>query len=259
MVTVNSDAFIKETEDYIKILKSANKVVEKNPEKFLLIGIKPEYPETGYGYIEKENSKILNIDKRDIYKVKAFKEKPDLKTAEKYMADSNFLWNPAMFVFKVESLLEWYKKFLPEIYAGLMKIKVALESANKKEYKKILTKIYNNTKPISIDYGLLEKMEDMLVMPVDLTWADVGHWRSLRDVQLSATNLANISNSQHIDLDSKNNLLYSSSGKLIATLGVEDMVLVETDDVIFLCSARRAQDVKHLLKKISDKDLKKYL
>jgi mannose-1-phosphate guanylyltransferase len=259
MVTVNSDAFIKETEKYTEVLKIAEKVVVQNPEKFLLIGIKPEYPETGYGYIEKEGASILNIANYDVFEVKAFKEKPDLALAKQYVADPNFLWNPAMFVFKTSSLLEWYHQFLPEIYAGLLKIKNALESGDDEKYQEVLSKVYSNTEPISIDYGLLEKMKEMLVMPVDLTWADVGHWRSLRDVQLSATDLANISNSQHIDLDSKNNLLYSSSGKLIATLGVEDMVLVETDDVIFLCSAKRAQDVKHLLKKISDKDLNKYL
>ena len=259
MVTVNSDAFIKETEEYLKILKSAGQIVQNNPDKFLLVGIKPEYPETGYGYIEMFKDKIDTIDGRDVYQVKTFKEKPDLATAEKYVAQPNFLWNPAMFVFKVSSLFEWYKKFLLDIYQGLMEIKLALESGDNKQYQDVLADVYDKVEPVSIDYGLLEKMTDMLVMPVNLTWADIGHWRALRDVQLSATDLANVSNSQHIDLDSKDNLLYSSSGKLIATLGVKDMVLVETKDVIFLCSAKRAQDIKHLLKKFSDKDLKKYL
>ena len=259
IVTVNSDAFIKETEEYLNILKQASLVVDDHPDKFLLIGIKPSYPETGYGYIHLAPQVIQEIDKYQVYSVQQFKEKPDLETAKQYIAAGDYLWNPAMFVFKAKALLEWYKKFLPEIYQSLMKIQAALETDDQEVYSKILQEEYEKLEPISIDYGLLEKLDQMLVMPAELTWADIGHWRTLRDVQLQAQNLTNISNSQHVGLDSKNNLLYSANNKLIATIGVENTVLVETDEVIFLCSADRAQDVKELLKKLSDRDLEKYL
>jgi mannose-1-phosphate guanylyltransferase len=259
MVTVNSDAFIKETEEYINILKQASLVVDNHPDKFLLIGIKPSYPETGYGYIHLSPELVQEIDKYKVYSVQQFKEKPDLETAKQYLAAGDYLWNPAMFVFKAKSLLEWYKQFLPKMYQSLMKIDAALIAGDDEAYLKILQAEYAQLNSMSIDYGLLEKLDQMLVMPADLTWADIGHWRALRDVQLIANNLANVSNSQHIDLDSKNNLLYSANNKLVATIGIENTVLVETDEVIFLCAADRAQDVKDLLKKLSDSDLEKYL
>ncbi|MBU1202996.1 mannose-1-phosphate guanylyltransferase [Patescibacteria group bacterium] len=242
IVTVNSDHFIKNEKEYTKALKKAEKVVEKNPDKMLLFGVKPAYPETGYGYIETKGSK------GDIYEVASLKEKPDLATAKAYVKSGKFLWSPGIFVFKAASLIDWYKKYLPGQYQALLRIEKSPDNIAK-EYEKIQN--------ISIDYGLLEKMDNMLVMPINFTWADVGHWRSLRDILLDGKD--NVTNTSSVTVDSKNNLLYSFSGKLVATVGVENMVLVETEDVIFLCPADRAQDVKKLLEQIKNNGLEKYL
>lgn len=259
LVISSSDAFILEEKKYLQAVKTSAEYVAQHPENFMLLGVKPLYPEVGYGYIHKSQVADIKFAGQEIFKVLAFKEKPDLSTAEKYLADADYLWNPAMFIFSAKQLLKWYREFLPEIYQALIKIQTALLSKDPEHYQAVLEQMYQTTQGISIDYGLLEKLENMLVAPVDLTWADVGHWRAVRDIHLAKENMANVSNVSHIGLDSQDNLLYSSSGKLIATIGIKDMILVETDKVIFLCAADRAQEVKRLLEIFKEKGLEEYL
>lgn len=246
LVIINSDHFIKNEKKYIKLLRQAEKLLDgKYSDKFMLAGIKPQYPETGYGYIKVGKQ----IDK-DLFLVDSFKEKPNQKTAQEYVK-KGFLWNPAIFLFKAEKLLAWYKKYLPALYKALESIHKNSSLANtKKQYAKIAN--------ISIDYGLLEKMSDMIVLKTDVDWADIGNWRSLRDVLYNKQE-KNVSNTKTVSIDSQKNLFYSSSGKLVASLGIEDTILVETDDVIFLCPADRAQDVKKLISEMKQKKLGKYL
>ncbi len=217
LVNINSDAYVKETDNYIATIKKAGQIAAKT-NKMTLIGIKPRYPETGYGYIE------LGDKDNDLYNIKSFKEKPDLKTAKDYIAAGNFLWNPTLLVFPAKQFLEWYQEYLPDIYQALQNIIKANFS------DEIIAKEYSNIQNISIDYGLLEKLSDMLAIEADFTWADIGHWRSLRDVLMSQNDKNNITNTKIATLDSSKNLLYSFSDKLIATIGVDDMLLVETDE-----------------------------
>ena len=247
MVTINSDHYIKDEEGYIKTIRQVGELVAKNPDRMTLVGIKPEYPETGYGYIEL-GKKLAG----GAYQVESFREKPNIKTATKYIETGNYLWNPAIFVFQAKQLLVWYKQFLPDIHKALMDIKKQKTPAKVK-------KIYEKVKNISIDIGLLEKMSDMLVLPADFGWADIGHWRSLRDVQLIDKGQGNVTNCRSVLLESNNNLLYSFSDKLITTIGVHNMILVETEDVIFLCPADRAHEIKDLSAELKLKDLDKYL
>jgi mannose-1-phosphate guanylyltransferase len=247
LVNINSDAYVKEVEDYINIIKQAGQIALKE-NKMILIGIKPRYPETAYGYIE-----LGDQHSEKVYQVSSFREKPDIQTAKDYIAAGKFLWNPTLLVFPAKQLLEWYKEFLPDIYQALLNIQKSNFTAE------IIDSEYNNIQNISIDYGLLEKLSDMLAIQADFFWADIGHWRSLRDVLLLDKQSDNATNTKTITLESKNNLLYSFSDKLITTIGVEDMVLVETNEAILLCPADRAQDVKKLLEEIKNQDLAKYL
>ena len=249
IVNINSDAYVKEVDDYIRIIKQAADKAGKT-DQMVLIGIKPRYPETGYGYME-----LGDIDKASgLYKVLSFREKPALPMAEQFVEAGNYLWNPTLLVFSAKKLLDWYKEFLPDIYQALMNIQKADFDA------KITAEEYSKVKKICINIGLLEKLSNMLAIQADFTWADIGHWRSLRDVLLLDKDSDNISNTKIVTLDSHKNLLYSFSDKLIATIGVEDMIMVETKEAIFMCPADRAQDLKLLLKQIeSDEELKKYL
>ncbi len=245
IVTINSDHYIKESDKYLKYIQQAAAFVDEHGDKFLLLGIKPQYPEIGYGYIEKGEL----VSEAGIFTVQSFKEKPDKTIAQKYIDAGNYFWNPAIFVFKAKQLLEWYQKYLPQTYQALISIK------SPSDY----VAAYEAVDNISIDYGILEKMSDMYFMPIELTWADIGNWRSLRDVQLLASGSDNVATCPNALVDSSGNLLYSFSNKLVAAFGVKDMILVETDEVIFLCPADRAQDIKTMLANMSGTDLKKYL
>lgn len=249
LATINSDHNIKEEEQFNDMLKKAANMVEQNPGKMMLLGIQSSYPETGYGYIH------LGDDLGEGFRsIKAFKEKPDLKTAEEYHKRDDFVWNPGYFLFKAKTLLTWYEKYLPDMYESLIKI----QTADKDSQANIVAKEYEKTENTSIDYGILEKMSDMIVLPIEVSWTDIGHWRSLRDLLMTHED-DNVSNANHLSLDSKKNLFYSYNNKLIATIGIEDTILVEDDDVILLCKADRAQEVKELLNEMKKNNLDKHL
>ncbi len=256
IVTINSDAYVKEVDQYLAAIKQAGLLASQQPDKLILLGIKPQYPEVGYGYIKV--GKLIDQTKQfPIFAVDSFKEKPDLATATAYCQSQDYLWNPAIFVFSARSLLNWYRQYLPEVWQSLERIYQAL--VNKGDnISEVITEEYAKIPSISIDYGLLEKMSNMLVIPVDIAWADIGHWRSLRDVQLTGQANDNIVKGKMVGIDSHRNLLYAEN-KLIATIGVEDMILVETDKVIFLCPASRAHEVKDLLADLTGQDFGDYL
>jgi len=249
VVVLSSDNYVRQTAKYIGQLKKATNMLKKHPEQMILLGVKPTYPETGYGYI-RQGGQL----KDGFYKVAAFTEKPNKTTAQRYFKSGNYLWNSAVFVFKAEQLLRWYQQYLPELYGILMNIKKAKTRA------KVNAEFTKVKGALSIDYGLLEKLPDIMVLPIELDWADIGNWRSVRDVLFLQGKKENIINSNYVGLESKNNLLYSFNNKLIATVGVEDMIMVETEDVIFMCPAAKAQELKMLLQKIwQKKNLRKYL
>lgn len=261
IVTANSDAYIKDNKEYLKILKLGEEVVKKNPQKTVLVGVKPRYPETGYGYIKLRSPAFapqkaeLQRGKQKILEVERFVEKPDAETAKKYVESGEYLWNPAIFIWRVDYLLSLYKKYLPEMHSILMKIG---EAIGKKDEAKILKKEFSRIKPISIDYGIMEKEKEMLVIPGNFGWADIGHWRAVAEV-LRGEGLKDIVRGDYISYDSSGNLIYNFSKKLIGVCGLKDTIIVETDDTLLVCPKDKAQLVKNLVEKIEKSKFKKLI
>lgn len=248
IVTVNSDHYVKNQAEYLRILKSAGEAVKKYPDHLVLVGIKPSYPETGYGYIKLK--KPVGLLGQDIfYQVDCFKEKPDFKTAKKYLANKNYLWNPAYFVFQAGTMMKLFKKYLPEQYKILTRI-AGKPSLLKREFKKI--------KPISIDYGIMEKSKKMLCLPASFNWSDIGHFASLHKT-MAAKSSANVVKGEYLGQDSSGNLVYNYTNKLVATLGIKNLVIVATDDVLLICPKNRAQEVKKLVEELEKRKMKRYL
>lgn len=248
IATVNSDHFIKDEKEFIRIIKLAGRVVKIFPRHITLIGLNPNYPETGYGYI-KLNKQLKSFDGDKVFSVDCFKEKPDLATAKKYLKSWAYLWNPAYFVFRADTMLALFKKYLPDQYLTLSKIKKQPEKLNV-EFKKI--------KPISIDYGIMEKTSNLLCLPANFGWADIGHWRTIHEI-ISSQKTIKKDPDKHIHLDSRGNLIYSLSNKLIATIGVKNYIIIETPDALLVCPKNRAQDVKKLVAILKEKGLEEYL
>lgn len=254
LATINSDQYIEKTDKFSKALKLAKKIIQKFPKKILLIGINPTYPETGYGYI-KLGEKINNKITKNLFKVEQFVEKPDFKKAKFFLGQWNYLWNPAIFVFRADFMLDLIKDHLPQQYKSLLKIKKA--AAQKKNHN-FIKKEFGKIKPISIDYGIMEKTKDLLCLPADFGWADVGHWRTVKDI-LSKKDDDNITKGRYLGLESRGNLAYSYSNKLIATIGMKDTIIIETQDAILVCPKDKAQDVKKLVERLKEKGFSKYL
>lgn len=239
ILVVPSDHLIKDIPNFVKTVKEGEKVAEQG--FIVTFGIKPSYPETGYGYINVTDTKIENG-----FKVNKFVEKPDEELARKYISEGNYYWNSGIFMFKASVLLDEARKNSPDIYTKLSDFD--FKSSDEIPFVK-----YEKMPSISIDYALMEKSDKIALVKLESDWNDLGSWKSIYDVSDKDID-GNVTVGHIIDKGSKNSLMYSSS-KLVATIGLEDMVIVETEDAILACKSDKTQEVKNIfetLKKQND-------
>nr|WP_273222472.1 mannose-1-phosphate guanylyltransferase [Geosporobacter ferrireducens] len=252
MIVLPSDHLIKNKENFLSILDEAASIA-KQGENLVTIGITPTHPETGYGYIHFED-KIDSKFCDSVYKVKKFVEKPDKATAKKYMDSGKYLWNSGMFIWKVSTILNNIKKFMPDLYKSLMVINEAFDRDN---CAQVLYEEYAKLQSVSIDYGIMEHAENIYVIPGIFGWDDVGSWTSLERIH-DVDEYGNIIRGNIVHLDTKQCII-EGNRKLIATLGVEDLIIVDTEDATLICAKEKAQQVKDLLKMLKENDAEKYL
>ena len=203
------------------------------------IGIPPRGPETGYGYIEAD---ALIDENNMIYAVKSFHEKPDINTARRFINQGNFFWNSGIFIARASTMLREIAEYLPHNYRWLMKIRSSL---GKDEESGVIREAYKEMEAISIDYGVIEKSKNVLMVAGDFGWNDVGSWPSAAQYwPMDSDNNAFIG--ELINLDSSQCIVYSPK-KLVALVGVEDLIIVEEDDALLVCKRGRSQDVRRLV------------
>lgn len=248
MCVFPSDHFVKNQEEFTRILGLAVEAAERE-DKLITLGITPTFPSTGYGYIRFDRS-APGVAKQ----VLEFKEKPDEETAKRYLASGEYSWNSGMFVWKASTILEKFKELLPEIYACLEKIGDAMNTA---EEAGVIAEIYPMIPSISIDYGILEKSSDVLVISAEFGWNDVGSWDNLGVLYEEDEN-GNVLAGNQINIDTKNCISYSGK-RLIATVGVENLIIVETEDAVLVCDKSRAQDVKRIVDQLKAEGREEYL
>lgn len=241
MMVLPSDHLIKYQEIYLDTLNIAIKTAKKG-ENLVTIGIKPSYPETGYGYI------CCNKNDAEVFEVEKFVEKPDLKTAKEYLASGKYLWNSGMFIWKVSSIIKNYQKFLPGIYDGLLKI---YDSLGKNNFTEVLNSNFKNFESVSIDYGIMEKAENIFAVPGDFGWDDVGSWLALERINKKDDDENVVLAKNFINVDTKNCIIFAGK-KTIATIGIRDLIIVDTDDAILICEKNSAQKVKDVILKIKE-------
>ena len=217
------------------------------------LGINPTYPSTGYGYIQ-ISDKRDEISGIEAYKVKTFAEKPDLKTAERFLKSGDFFWNSGMFIWKADTILKEIEKSLPDLYDGLMEIKKYLGSEKEKE---VIQKVYCQIKSISIDYGVMEQSDNVFVLKGAFQWNDVGNWEEVYKVSAKDSN-ANVLLGNHLLKDSKGCFI-DVPKRFVAAIGIENLIVVETDDALLICPRNRTQEVKELVDTMNRKNLDKYL
>ncbi|MHB1393083.1 MAG: mannose-1-phosphate guanylyltransferase [Clostridia bacterium] len=252
MIVLPSDHLIKNRENFIGVLEQAAKVAELN-DNIVTIGITPTHPETGYGYINFED-KMDNKYCDMMYKVKKFVEKPDKHTAQKYVDSGKYLWNSGMFLWKASTILNNIRKFMPKLFEALIRID---EEWGKEDYQKVLYEEYSKLESISIDYGIMEHADHVYVIPGIFGWDDVGSWTSLERIH-ETDECGNIISGNIIQMDTSKCIIQGSD-KLIATLGIEDLIIVDTEDATLICSKDKAQQIKDLLAKFKDLKADDYL
>lgn len=241
MAVFPSDHHIKKNKELLMILAEAEKFLNENPDYLVTVGVKPIGAETGYGYIEYKKKSEENIK---FYNIERFIEKPDLKTAQKYCQAGNYLWNTSIYLWKTSAIIERFKKYIPDTYKRLCRIREAVGTS---EFQKILEKEYPLMDMISMEYGILENDEKSVVIEADLGWSDIGSWSVLKDSLISKG--GHFVKGEHLDIGSKNLLVYGSK-KLITTIGLEDLIIVDADDAILICDKNDSQLVKTVVEKL---------
>ena len=239
-----SDHLIEDEENFLEVLNSADEFVNKNKEAIVTIGMKPDRPETGYGYINYSHMNCA-IDGNEIRHVEEFVEKPDLPKAIEYLKDGNYLWNGGMFIWKATNILRLTRQHLVNTFEVLSEI----AASEVEDYNKVLEEKYINVDNISVDFGIMEKVEDIYVIPGDFGWDDVGSWESVeRYREKDCDNNVCMGNVQNFDCS--NNIIISN-GKPIVISGLQDIFVVENDDMIFVGSKNGIENINELKSRIS--------
>ncbi len=253
MITLPIDHIIKDSGIFLEVIKEAC-VLARETGNLITIGIKPSRPEIGYGYIC-AGEEAVKTDNITACVVKNFTEKPDLETAIKFISEKNYLWNSGIFVWTCEDILNAIKKEVPKLYHGLMKIKDSLGTLNKKE---IVKEVFYGLEKISIDYAIMEKVSNRLVVKGDFSWDDIGSWTSMERI-FPKDKDGNVIQGEHEGVDTKGCVIVNDEG-LIVTIGLSDLIIISSGDIKLIYPKKREGDLKKIIKSMANNEkYKKYL
>jgi mannose-1-phosphate guanylyltransferase len=244
-----ADHIIKDLDVYHKILIQAAEFADSS-KGLVTIGIKPTRPETGYGYIQMEENEIVE----NVHKVYTFAEKPNYATAVRFLESGDFYWNSGMFIWRVDAILNEIEKYMPELYEGLEELVPAI---NKTEYNTTLANIYGKLRNISIDYGIMEKSQNVYLIKGDFSWSDVGSWEEVYQLSDKDENgnavIGNVFTEMTVDS------YVFSPNKFTSVIGVDNLIIINTDDALLVCRRDKSQDVKKIVEHLKINKLTEYL
>jgi mannose-1-phosphate guanylyltransferase len=219
-------------------LAAAEKVADG---RLVTLGIQPSNASTGFGYIQQ--GALAGVENGfPFYTVERFTEKPDLATARQMLESGEYSWNSGMFVWQASRILKEFQTQMPEFFAQLMEVNLVLGTP---AYRAMMERVWPQVSKETIDYGVMEGASDVVVIPVDIGWTDIGSWGSLFNL-LPADAEENVFVGPHVEIDTTNTLIFGDK-RLVAVMGVKDLVIVDTEDVLMVCSREREQDVKALV------------
>lgn len=256
IVNLTSDHVISPDEAFVADMISAAEIASKTGQ-IVVVGIKPEHPHTGFGYIQVNGG--ISVGRKKAYQAVKFTEKPDLATAKKFIAAGSYYWNAGLYIWKAKTLLESLEKYSPQLYRLVMEFKQGMGRPNE---AKLMRQIYERAENISIDYAVSEKTDNLLLLPASFTWDDIGDWdvvyrRSKKSEEGNAI-IKYGRDGGYVVLDAKNNLIHFND-KLLALVGVSDLIVVDTNDALLICHRREAEKVKQIVKKIEKEGRLDYL
>jgi mannose-1-phosphate guanylyltransferase len=240
MVVLPADHFIADVESFTRTIRAASEIARGGA--IVTLGVTPNRPETGYGYIhiDAEGGKS---SEQPYFKVRRFVEKPDYQTALGYLSSGDYLWNSGVFIFTARTILQEIEACMPALHEGLAEIDRAIDTP---DYGAAVERVYDGIQSVSIDYGVMEKTsKPIYVLKADFGWSDVGSWQALYELRRPEYDEQdNLSLGDSTIIDSKRNLVFSTTSRKIALLGVEDLAIVDTPDALMVARLDRSQDVK---------------
>lgn len=251
----NKDALLMvfPSDHYIKNIKkfqlSLHKAAECASGNFLVtIGIKPTKPSTGYGYIKAGKRLTVNGKRIGCYKVQNFLEKPDLNKANRLVRSGGYFWNSGMFVWKAGVFMEELKRYLPELYSQLDSIQTNGD----------IEKVWHKIRPISVDYGIMERSKRIVLVPADFYWSDLGTWDALEELMQKDKN-GNVLPGDSLDFGSSGLCAFSRGNRLIATIGLKGLIIADTPDALLVCDKQKAQEVKKIVEQLKSSKRKEHI
>lgn len=254
VVLPSDNVVLGESRDFLRAIKTGCKQAARQ-DGLVLLGIKPNRPAPELGHIKLAQK--LKGKKIKICKVEKFVEKPDFKKAQSYYRSKQYLWNGGIFIGRAENILKAIKRYIPELYSGLQRIEAA---QGKSGYKSRLMREYKKFKNISFDYGVMEKARDVYVVVTNFSWVDIGSWAHLPAKIAGQDSQGNIVSGLSKNIDTSNSVIVGEDGHLIATLGLRDVIIVQTSSATLVCKKDKAQQVKALTELLEkDQQLKKFL
>ncbi|NND88646.1 MAG: mannose-1-phosphate guanylyltransferase [Flavobacteriaceae bacterium] len=243
MLVAPSDHWIEDEEAFAEDVKICFKGAAED-DKLVTLGIRPTFPNTGYGYIETTTDEDAALKP-----VRQFREKPDYETAKTFLAAGNFLWNAGIFIWSVRSIVTAFQNFLPTMYSLFEEGKTYYNTA---EEEKFVTTHYERSENISIDYGIMEKASNVYVRPANFDWNDLGTWGALHDKMTSAESDNAVVRAQSHLKDASGNMIYTSKEKLVIVDGLNDYIIVDKDDTLLIFPKKKEQDIKQLRSDIAE-------
>ncbi len=249
MMVLPSDHLIKLGSMYRTTLTDACEVAEKD-DNIVTLGIAPDYPETGYGYIKFLPDEMCGR----AFKVDRFVEKPNLALAKEYLASDEYLWNSGMFVWKLSTIMKCFREFLPEVNDGLLTIKDSIGTATEEA---VITEEFGKFPSISIDYGIMEKAQRIYVIPGNFGWDDVGSWLAVERIK-KTDEFGNIVDGNIVTVQTRNCIIQGTD-KLIAMVGLEDVIVVDTKDATLICEKSSTADIKKVIENLKICNRNEYL
>ena len=251
MMAAPADNLILDTEAFVDTAKKAFTFVD-SINALVTIGIKPTSPNTGYGYIQHEIPEVAP----GVYEVKTFTEKPNLELAKTFLASGDFLWNAGIFTWKVKNIITAFEKFLPEMYEVFAAEKSKL---NTDEEARVIEAIYPQCTNISIDFGIMEKADNVFVIPASFSWSDLGTWNSAwENAEKDYFNNA-VTGSNVMVIDAKNCVVNAPNNKLVLLQGLENYIVVDTKDVLLICKKEKEQEIKEYVAEVKRNRGEKFL
>lgn len=251
LIIAPSDHIITDNIAFTKVCLEALSFVNKH-KAIITLGIKPSHPNTGYGYIQHEQHSVSD----NVYKVKTFTEKPNLELAKTFLSSGDFLWNAGIFVWQVKNILAAFEKYLPEMYDVFAADK---DKLNTPEEQKALEHIYPLCSSISIDFGIMEKADNVYVIPSSFGWSDLGTWNSTYEHLDKDEHENAMAGDNIIPIGSGNNVVHVPNEKLVVIQGLHDYIIVDTDDVLLICKRENEQQIKEYVAEVKKNKGEKFL